>query len=211
MSEKNHVTIDIWSDYVCPYCYLELPVLEELQSTCDREITINWHAFELRPYPNPTLPPDGDYLKTVWANSVYPIASERGMSLKLPPIQPYSKDALAAAEFAKRTPHFDAFHAAMFKAFFVDGKDISDRGIIKEVARESGLDPKEVSGAIDHSSFRETVDRSLQEGLALGAQGVPAIFLTDTVTGKKVRVPGAASLAMFRAAIEKLDKGQDAA
>lgn len=209
MSQGNPITIDIWSDYVCPYCYLEFPVLDALKNSTDREITVNWHAFELRPFPNPTLPPDGEYLHTVWANSVYPLAKERGLDIKLPPVQPYSKDALAAAEYAKETPHFDAFHTAMFKVFFEEGRDISDRSVIEDVALAAGLDPKAVSDAIDNGNYRERVDRSHEEGAALGAQGVPAIHLTDTVTGQKLRLPGAAGFEQFEAAISALSEANE--
>lgn len=211
MSELHPVAIDIWSDYVCPYCYLELPVLDALKAESALPITVNWHAFELRPYPNPTLDPDGTYLRDVWDRSVHPLANERGLPLKLPPVQPYSKDALAAAEYAKETPHFDAFHDAMFRAFFVEGRDIGSREVIEDVASQVGLDPKAVSDAIDTGGYRDRVDRSLQEGLTLGAQGVPSIFLTDTVTGRKVRLPGAANLATFKAGLAQLSASDQAA
>ena len=44
--------------------------------------------FELRPYPNETLKPDGDYLQRAWQKSVYPIARQLGVPIKLPTVSP---------------------------------------------------------------------------------------------------------------------------
>ena len=82
------VRLDVWSDYVCPFCYLEEPVLTRIIDEFGNDVKVNWQAFELRPEPVPTLDPDGEYLHRVWNASVYPMASERGMNLKLPPVQP---------------------------------------------------------------------------------------------------------------------------
>ena len=51
--------------------------------------------FELRPYPRPTLPPEGRYLQTVWPQSVYPVAERFGIELRLPSVSPQPDTALA--------------------------------------------------------------------------------------------------------------------
>ncbi|HKN88569.1 MAG TPA: hypothetical protein VJV04_17020, partial [Nitrospiraceae bacterium] len=56
-------------------------------------LDLQWRAFELRPEPVPTLEPNGEYLHTVWNQSVYPMARQRGMTLRLPPVQPRSRRA----------------------------------------------------------------------------------------------------------------------
>ena len=61
MSDNATVRVAVWSDYVCPFCYLELPVLERLQTELDGQVVVDWKAFELRPNPVPTLDPDGPY------------------------------------------------------------------------------------------------------------------------------------------------------
>jgi predicted DsbA family dithiol-disulfide isomerase len=81
------VRLDVWSDYVCPFCYLEEPILGRIRDEFGNDVDVKWQAFELRPEPVPTLAPDGEYLHTVWNDSVYPMAAERGMNLKLPAVQ----------------------------------------------------------------------------------------------------------------------------
>jgi predicted DsbA family dithiol-disulfide isomerase len=75
------VQVDVWSDYVCPFCYLEQPVLDRIAQEFGVRVGIRWRAFELRPDPVPTLKPDGTYLRDIWARAVYPMAKERGMTL----------------------------------------------------------------------------------------------------------------------------------
>jgi predicted DsbA family dithiol-disulfide isomerase len=72
------VRLDVWSDYVCPFCYLEEPILGRIRDEFGNDVDVKWQAFELRPEPVPTLAPDGEYLHTVWNDSVYPMAAERG-------------------------------------------------------------------------------------------------------------------------------------
>src|SRR5947209_8145197 len=95
------VQIDVWSDYVCPFCYLEEPVLERLRNDFTGALQIRWRAYELRPDPVPTLDPQGEYLRDIWARSVYPMAAQRGIPLRLPPVQPRSRLAWEATEFAR--------------------------------------------------------------------------------------------------------------
>ncbi|MEP6888856.1 MAG: DsbA family protein, partial [Nitrospirales bacterium] len=120
------VRITVWSDYVCPFCYLEEPILDRIRREYDERVELEWRAFELRPAPVPTLDPKGEYLRTVWNQAVYPMARERGMTLRLPPLQPRSRRALELAEFARTRERFDDVHRGLFKAFFENGRDIDD-------------------------------------------------------------------------------------
>ena len=51
MAEDTKVQLHVWSDYVCPFCYLEVPELERLRSEMGDRLHIEWRAFELRPEP----------------------------------------------------------------------------------------------------------------------------------------------------------------
>ncbi len=82
MSNEQRIAIDIWSDYVCPFCYLELPLIDRLKEEFGAQLNITWRAFELRPDPVPTLDPNGEYLHDIWGRSVYPMAEQRRMTLR---------------------------------------------------------------------------------------------------------------------------------
>ncbi len=72
------------------------------------------------------------------------------MTLRLPPVQPRSRKALEAAEFARDQGCFDEMHNALFRAFFEDGRDLNDTGVLLDVGASVGLD----RGAVAHCSGR---------------------------------------------------------
>jgi predicted DsbA family dithiol-disulfide isomerase len=176
-SNQPKIRIDVWSDYVCPFCYLELPVLARLQDELGADLGIAWHAFELRPEPVPTLDPDGDYLHRVWSGSVFPMAEERGMTLKLPPVQPRSRKALEAAEHARRRGRFDEMHEALFRAFFEEGWDIADVSVLTEVAQSVGLERDDLRSALQAGLHTETVLEDERLAQEIGIPGVPAMIV----------------------------------
>ena len=91
------------------------PAIRELERK-DSSVAIVWRAFELRPDPVPTLDPDGDYLHNVWGRSVYPLAEQLGIDIKLPPVQPRSRRAHEAAHWARRHGKFRQYNDALFRA-----------------------------------------------------------------------------------------------
>ena len=170
--------IDVWSDYVCPFCYLEMPVLERLRREREGEVAVAWRAFELRPEPVPTLDPDGEYLHRVWNRSVYPMARERGMVLRLPPVQPRSRKAFEAAAFAGEAGRFDAMHEALFRAFFEHGRDIGDTAVLREVGASVGLDPDRLGEALAEGRHAAGVLADERMAAEIGVTGVPAMLLS---------------------------------
>jgi predicted DsbA family dithiol-disulfide isomerase len=176
---KNQVLIDVWSDYVCPFCYLQLPLIERLQVTFGGRVKIVWRAFELRADPTPTLDPAGEYLRTTWANSVYPMAAERGMKLKLPPVQPRSREAHEAAEFAETHLRFNAMHEALFRAFFEQGRDIGDRDVLCDIARSVELDPVGLRVALLEDRYSQLVLDDEQLARDLGVSAVPLMLVRN--------------------------------
>lgn len=194
--------ISVWSDYVCPFCYLELPELERLKAELGDGLEIEWRAFELRPDPQPTLDPDGEYLHRVWNASVYPMSAARGMALKLPPVQPRSRLALEAAEYAKEKGAFAALHRAIFRAFFEDGRDIGDIAVLRELAQGCGLDPDDVEQALGAGRFTAKVLEDQSLGGRIGVSGVPALVIE--AQGRGMLVPGAQPYSSLKRALEQV-------
>lgn len=197
------VRIDVWSDYVCPFCYLELPVLERLQSEFGPELAVHWRAFELRPAPVPTLDPGGEYLRTTWARAVYPMAEQRGMTLRLPPVQPRSRLALEAAEFAKEAGAFPEFHRGVFRAFFEEGQDIGDTRVLGDLAEASGMERGALLRALKLGSYTSRVMFDQEAAHRLGIGGVPALRIVGT-GGAMVQVSGALPVDQVRMAIARV-------
>jgi predicted DsbA family dithiol-disulfide isomerase len=138
------------------------------------DVEVHWRAFELRPDPVPPLDPKGDYLKRVWAGSVYPLAEKLGMTMKLPPLQPRSRLAHEAAHWARTQARFDDYHAAIFRAFFERGEDIGDTGVLASLAAGLGLEGESLRRALDRRQFEKSVSDDEEQAGVLGLTGVPA-------------------------------------
>lgn len=175
------VRIEVWSDYVCPFCYLAEPTLARIEREFAGAAEVTWRAFELRPDPVPTLDPKGDYLRDIWARAVYPMARERGMTLRLPPVQPRSRLAHEAAAFAGEHRKFNAMNNALFRAFFEHGEDIGNVDVLAKLSVAVGLDEADLRRALSEGTYRQQVLGDEQLAQRLGVSGVPAMAVRDTV------------------------------
>jgi predicted DsbA family dithiol-disulfide isomerase len=196
------ITLTVWSDFVCPFCYLELPVLDALKAEMGDGVRIDWRAYELRPAPEPTLPPDGEYLHRVWADSVYPMAKARGLGLKLPPVQPYSRKAHEAAEYSRAGGRSDEMRRAIFEAFFRDGRDIGDLAVLADIATAVGIDEPELLIALADDRYTDKVLADQRLAARIGVSGVPGMLITDDEKG--LLISGAQPIKALRRAIVQL-------
>ena len=184
--------VDVFVDYVCPFCFLVEDAIEELKR--DRDVEVRVRPFELRPDPVPTLRPEDEYLPRIWRSSVYPMAERLGVDITLPSVspQPRTEKAFLVLQLAQERGMAEQYSEAMFKAFFQDDRDIGADAVIVDVATSVGLDRAEVEEAL-HSRQRRArhrADLDHAEG-TLGVVAVPGIF----VEGELVRgVPSAARL-----------------
>jgi predicted DsbA family dithiol-disulfide isomerase len=171
------VDLDIWSDYVCPFCYLMVPALARLGDEFGEDLKVRWRAYELRPDPVPTLDPEGDYLGDVWSHSVYPLAAERGMVLQLPNVQPRSRLAHEASHFARVQGRFEAMNEGIFRAFFQRSEDIGKAGVLVEIGHGVGLDETSLSRVLHHRTQRDSVLADEEHAAELGLSAVPAMVI----------------------------------
>lgn len=198
--------IDVWSDYVCPFCMLEMPVLDALAAEYGDALRIEWRAFELRPEPEPTLDPSGEYLRTTWARAVYPMAEARGLALRLPPVQPRSAPAHAADYEARRQGRGEAMRRALFSAFFEQGRDIGDVGVLLDIAAGAGVDASALRTALERGVHDSALREDREDAAELGIQGVPALLIrrAGDDADQGILVSGAHPLDVLRRAIDAL-------
>lgn len=170
--------IDVFVDYVCPFCFLVEPAIEELKRERDVEVTIR--PFELRPDPVPTLRPEDEYLPRVWNASVYPMAERLGVPMRLPSVspQPRTEKAFMVLQLAQEQGRAQEYSEAMFIAFFQDDRDIGQDEVIIEVAASVGLARAEVEEAL-HSEQRRARQRADQDYAVktVGIESVPGIVV----------------------------------
>lgn len=169
--------IQIYSDYVCPFCYLGEQVLEEVkEENPGLQVEVEWMPFELRPYPTPTLKPEDEYLPRVWKSSVYPMAESLGVDIRLPTVspQPYTQLAFEGFQYAKAKGKGEAYTNRLFEAFFKENKDIGQIEVLSKLAEEVGLDPEEYQKALEQRSYKEQHQQALRHARQVGIQAVPS-------------------------------------
>ncbi len=176
------ITLEIFSDYVCPYCFLaEQPLLDAL-SAAGEDLDVRWMPFELRPYPTPTLEPAGDYLRTGWARSVFPMAEAMGVPIVLPKVspQPYTRLAFEGHLFAAAAGKSAEYTHRMFTAFFQDEADIGNAKVLTGLAAELGLDAEAFERALDEGEFAAEHARLLRYGTQeRQIRAVPTFMIGD--------------------------------
>ena len=196
--------IDVWSDYVCPFCYLQEPVVERIEREFAGQVQVRRRAYELRPEPEPTLDPAGEYLREIWASAVYPMATKRGMKLQLPPVQPHSRKAFEATEYGRDRGKADAMRHAIFEAFFEDGRDIGDVQVLSEIAESLDIHANGLLRALEANVYTGRVVGDENEAAELGLSGVPAMVLTPETNGeRRLLISGAQPYQSVRDLVER--------
>ena len=140
--------------------------------------------FELRPEPHETLRPEGDYLQRAWQQRVYPLARRMGVPITLPAVspQPHSHLAFEGFQYAKEHGKANEYNHRVLTAFFVEGRDIGDIGVLTKVAGEVGMNEQEFAEALRTRKYRDAHQRALRHAYQeAGVTGVPTFVVGDRV------------------------------
>jgi predicted DsbA family dithiol-disulfide isomerase len=152
---------------------------------------------------------NSDALIETWEKSVYPLATERGMTLRLPTVNPRSRKAFETAIFARESNRYDLVHRAIFKAYFDDGIDIGDTDALLDIAATCGIDPELLEESLAEGEFTDLVIEDEDFAKSIGVTGVPfAVLSREVAPGEEPPTPialrGAAPVQHFEAAVERL-------
>ncbi|MFB6223348.1 MAG: DsbA family protein [Haloarcula sp.] len=186
MSEsQSSEAITVYSDYVCPFCYLGRESLRQYQSTRDDELEIDWHPFDLR---SGKRNPDGsidhsvddgkddDYYEQA-KESVRRLQAKYDVEMDLDIATDIdSLPAQIASYYVAE--HYDyetwlTFDVAIFEALWQDGSDIGDEDLLVELADEAGVDGKEIRSALADDALRAEVRDKFRQAQRQGVTGVP--------------------------------------
>jgi predicted DsbA family dithiol-disulfide isomerase len=169
-------TIEVFADFVCPFCYLaEQPLADAAEG---REVQIAWQPFELRPEPTPTLRPEDEYLQTTWQQVVYPMAERMGVPIVLPRVSPQPYTRLAFEGFAYAAEHGlgQRYMERIFRAFFVLQRDIGRVEVLTDVAAELRLDADDFRAALDSGRYAHAHQQALRRARELEITTVPTLL-----------------------------------
>jgi predicted DsbA family dithiol-disulfide isomerase len=210
----TRITVDIVSDAICPWCFIGKRRFEQAlaQMPSDVEVLVAWRPYQL----NPEMPAEGmdrkTYLSTKFggdarADEIYQRVREAGQTVGIDfdfkgiPRTPNTIDAHRLIGLAGRAGKQDALVEALFRAYFLDGRDIGSRDVLAEVGIAAGLEEKTIR---DYLAGRDDVDRVENEDAMarrMGIQGVPCFILN-----RKYAISGAQEPAVFLEAIEMLKR-----
>jgi predicted DsbA family dithiol-disulfide isomerase len=173
-------------DLVCPYSYILTPEVERAED--DGLVEIEWLPFELRPAPEALPEPRGTYIRDHWRDHVYGLAIEHEVEIHVPPFQPRSTLSLTLHSWAEEEGRGRAYREAAHRAFFIEGLNLGDEGVLREVAQEAGLDADSAIAAAWDLARISGLRAVREEAARTGVHGVPTI-----ATSKRVLHYGAAS------------------
>lgn len=185
-------TITIYSDYVCPFCYLGRRSLDDYQETRedDEALDIDWQPFDLR---SRQRRPDGtldDSVASGKDEEYYAEARENVERLR----DEYGADEMSTdlvgdvdgflaqvASLYVREEHPEqwlAFDEAIFAALWEDERDVGDRDVLADIAGNVGLDAEEVREVVDDEEWRDRLRDEFADAREFGVTGVPT-FVYD--------------------------------
>jgi predicted DsbA family dithiol-disulfide isomerase len=175
--------IEVFSDYVCPWCYLGSARVARLQK--EHGVRVKFVHFPL----HPETPPEGKSLEALFAGRGYDIPKMQAQMRARMAAEglPYgdrkmtfnSRLAQELASWAVSQPGGEAIHDALFRAYFVDGKNIGDPDVLVELAKSVGLSADEARKVIDTRSHKAAVDADWEKSRQYGVTGVPTYVVGD--------------------------------
>lgn len=205
------VTLDIFSDPICPWCYIGKSYLDTaLEAAGTAPFEIRWLPFQL----NPDMPFDGmdrrAYLEGKFggkqgAYSAYlPVtqhAEKAGLEMNLDKIArtPNTIDAHRLIHWAGIEGHQIAVVDALFRAYFVEGRDIGAHDVLGDIADGAGMDASVVLKLLASDSDRAEIAERDTAARHMGISSVP----TFIVAGQHA-VPGAQAPELWARVIEEL-------
>ncbi|MEL6100177.1 MAG: DsbA family oxidoreductase [Pseudomonadota bacterium] len=205
------IKLDIMSDPICPWCYIGKTYLDRaLEAHGDHPFAIEWHPFQL----NPDMPEGGmdrrEYLETKFGG-------KDGAVRAYAPVVEHAEKAGLKIDFEgmKRTPNTVNAHrlihwagiegkqnaavSALFKAYFVDARDIGDIDVLSDIADDIGMDAAVVRRLLQSDSDIEEIKARDAHSRKMGIDSVPTF-----IVGGRHAVPGAQPPELWAKVIEEL-------
>jgi predicted DsbA family dithiol-disulfide isomerase len=209
------MTIEIWSDVMCPFCYIGKRKFEHALAQFPQRdrVEVVWKSFQLNP----------DLVTDATKNTTQHLAESKGWTLEYTQgvtehvtqlaqkvgltfdfekaVVANSFDAHRFSAFAKSKGKQNAAEEHLFKAYFTEGRNTADLETLVTLGENIGLDGKEVRDILGSDAFSEEVNNDIYEAHQFGVRGVP-FFLFE----RKYAISGAQESPVFLQALEQIFK-----
>lgn len=205
--------IEIWSDYVCPFCYIGKRHLEQALEhfAHNDQVEVSFKSFELDPeiQTDPEVSVHESLAKKYGVsvaqaqemnNQMIQRAAQAGLAYNFDNMKQINTlDAHRLAKYAESKGKGAEMSEKLLKAHFVESQFIGGHDTLIKLAAEIGLDPEETRTVLSSSEFTEQVRSEEAEAATLGVRGVPFF-----VVNRKYAISGAQPVSLFAETLEKV-------
>lgn len=190
MSELKPLVVDVISDVMCPWCYIGKKRLEKaIKSVPGIAVDVRWHPYQL----DPTLPPEGKdratYLNEKFggaerAEAAYERVRQAGREEGIPfafekiEVSPNTLDAHRLILWSRSDDLQDEVVELLFKAYFVEGRNLAKAATLVEISAEAGMQSDLVEQLFETDSDLAKLKRQIDQASEMGVTGVP-FFIID--------------------------------
>lgn len=209
---ENKLKVQIWSDIMCPYCYIGKRRIEGAlaQFAHKDAVEIEWKSFQLdanfvaSPEDNLAEHLAEKYRKDIdWAqemmDSMTQNAKNSGLDFHFEKaVMANSFNAHRLLHLAKQHHIADALKELLFKAYLTDGLNIDDKTVLTQLGLSVGLDAAAIAAVLESDAYANEVQQDITMAQSIGVQGVP-FFVFDN----KYAVSGAQNVETF---VQTLDR-----
>ncbi len=187
------LTVDVISDVICPWCFIGKRRLEKAIAAHGKPVTVQWHAFQL----NPAMPKEGISRREYrirkfgsWERSmqldanIVATGKDEGILFDFDRMErtPNTVDAHRLIWVADKEGVQNAVVEALFRAYFTEGRDISNRQMLIDVVAEAGLDRGKAEAVLDGDEGIEAINDAGAEARRLRVDSVPFFVVNGKIT-----------------------------
>ena len=207
--------IDVISDVVCPWCFIGKRNLERALETWrekhpEEMPVVRWHPFQL----NPQLPDSGvprkQYLENKFGGpertkEIYARVSAAGKRADIDfafdaiQVQPNTIDAHRLMHYAGEHGRQDEMAEVIFRRYFLEGADLSNKEALADIAQQAGMNREEVAAYLAGDGDRELIEEQDRRARAIGVEGVPFFIFNQRLALSGAQPPEVIVEAMEKA------------
>jgi len=205
----SQITVDIWSDFVCPWCWIAKKRFEKGLDAFEHknQVTIQYHSYRLANGLTPQPFKDALYKKFGGKSGADAMMSHVKSAGELEGlIYNFNSmlfgdtlDAHAIVKLAQQKGVGELLTEKFFKASITEGKSIFDHKGLVELANEVGVPREEANSAFSNISLKQEVLKDEASAHAMGASGVPLFIINN-----KYSISGAQPIETFLSALEQV-------